>query len=288
MPFVSLVVCTINRSLVLAKLFESLVHQDHKAFEVVVVDQNGDDRLLPVLNSVEWPFAIRHIRTPHERGLTRARNVGLKHAKGPLVLFPDDDCWYPPWFLARGVSLLISKNAACVTGRAANESGQDINGRFNSSATWVNRKNVWTTQIEWVAFFRRDAILAVGGYNEEIGVGSATPWSANEGQDITLRLLAAGFTTYYDPAVYGFHAEIVTLMPTDAVIEKARSYGRGFGHVLRRHRYGIFDLAYWLLRPSGGWVLCVSQGKWARSRYYANVVLGRLEGWVGRRLNIGV
>ena len=190
--------------------------------------------------------------------------------------------------MRKGIDLLAESKAACVTGRAADQFGRDINGRFHRCATWVDRRNVWTTQIEWVACFRKDALLAVEGYNEDLGIGSATPWGANEGQDLTLRLLAAGFATYYDPALYGFHAELKVVAATAAGLEKSRSYGRGFGHVLRRHGYGMTDLAYWLLRPAGGWVVCVLQGKWGKSRYYANVVLGRLEGWVGRRLNVGM
>lgn len=288
MPLVSLVVCTINRTAELGTLFESLVHQEFKAFDVVIVDQNEDDRLVPILASAPWPFDIRHVRTPHARGLSRARNAGLKHARGPLIVFPDDDCWYPEWFLSKGIDLLAESQAACVTGRAADNSGRDINGRFHRCAAWVDRRNVWTTQIEWVAFFRKEALVAVGGYNEDIGIGSATPWGANEGQDLTLRLLAAGHATYYDPALYGFHAELKAVASTAAGLEKSRSYGRGLGHVLRQHGYGMTDLAYWLLRPAGGCVICMLHGKWGVARYYANVLLGRLEGWIGRRLNVGI
>jgi hypothetical protein len=35
-------------------------------------------------------------------------------------------------------------------------------------------------------------------------------------------------------------------------------------------------------------VICVLHGKWGVARYYANVLLGRLEGWIGRRLNVGI
>ena len=88
MPLVSLVVCTINRTAELGTLFESLVHQEFKAFDVVIVDQNEDDRLVPILASAPWPFDIRHVRTPHARGLSRARNAGLKHARGASDRLP--------------------------------------------------------------------------------------------------------------------------------------------------------------------------------------------------------
>jgi glycosyltransferase involved in cell wall biosynthesis len=286
MTTLSLVVCTVNRSQELIRLFQSLVHQAFKDFEVVVVDQNKDDRLASIVAQTRWPYPVRHVRTPEQSGLTRARNTGLQLAVGTFVLFPDDDCWYPEWFLQKGIDLLGKHNAAAVTGRAADRTGKTINGRFQEVATWIDRENVWTTQIEWVVFFRRDAVLAVGGYNESIGVGAATPWGANEGQDITLRLLTAGFTAYYDPALYGFHAELGIASPDAAMMRKGRSYGRGFGYVLRLHHYGVSDLAYWLVRPLGGSILFVTSGRWAQARYHANVALGRLEGWLGRTIDV--
>jgi len=66
------------------------------------------------------------------------------------------------------------------------------------------RHGLTGTVSEWVAIFRRDALLAIDGYDEARGPGCATPWLANEGQDVTLRLLEAGYKTYYD--LYGFQA----------------------------------------------------------------------------------
>jgi glycosyltransferase involved in cell wall biosynthesis len=282
MTSVSLVVSTLNRSQELTNLLQSLVHQDTKDFEVIIVDQNTDDRLVQIVDPRRWPYPVHHLRTPGQRGVSRGRNAGWKRATGRCVLFPDDDCWYPPEFLSKGIALLNAHNAASVTGRATDEAGRDINGRFEKAATWVDRVNVWTTQIEWVAFYRREALLAVDGFDEEIGIGASTPWGASEGQDLTLRLLAAGLTAYYDPSLCGFHAELDIVRPDAAMIRKGRSYARGFGYVLRRHHYGFADLAYWLLRSCGGMILFLIRGKWTKARYYANVTLGRLEGWFGQ------
>lgn len=45
------------------------------------------------------------------------------------MVFPDDDCWYPPWFLARGF-LMAATGADFLSGRAADEDGRSINGRY--------------------------------------------------------------------------------------------------------------------------------------------------------------
>jgi glycosyltransferase involved in cell wall biosynthesis len=279
---VSLIVSTLGRTIQLEKLLDSLTHQEWKAFEVIIVDQNGDDRLVSVVNPQRWPFPVRRIHTPDQRGLSCGRNEGIKYADGSVLLFPDDDCWYPPWLLAKGMELLEKHRCASVTGRAADETGRSINGRFAEHATWIDRRNVWITQIEWVVFFRREAIITVGGYDENIGIGSSTPWGANEGQDLTLRLLEAGFTAYYDPDLFGFHIELLKFLPSDDMIRKGRSYARGFGYVLRKHRYGITSLCYWVLRPALRAASLLLKGEWRRSRYYVIVLLGRIEGWLGK------
>jgi hypothetical protein len=195
------------------------------------------------------------------------------------VVFPDDDCWYPPWLLARVSDRLKETGADIVTGRAADEAGRSINGRYEATAQHVHRDNVWTTSIEWMIFFRRSVLEAVGGFDENIGVGAATPWQAAEGQDILLRALAAGFKGHFDPSIYGFHAELDITRPDPAMLQRAYAYARGMGYVLGRHGFGPASLTYWLVRPSAAAVIYAAMGHASRGRYYFNVARGRLEGW---------
>jgi hypothetical protein len=77
-PMLSLVVSTLGRSTEAEALLKSLAQQTYKDFEVVVVDQNGDGRLLPVIDPERWPYAIRRVHVPAIRGVSRGRNIGLK------------------------------------------------------------------------------------------------------------------------------------------------------------------------------------------------------------------
>jgi len=275
---VSLVVGTLGRTAELEKLFGSLVHQDHKNFEVIVVDQNSDDRL-GYLFSREWPFRLRRFHTPGVRGVCRGRNTGWRACEGELVIFPDDDCWYPPWFLSRGIELMSSSKADILTGRAANEAGHDINGRYSKVPQSINRSNVWTSGIEWMMLFRKSALLAVDGFDETIGVGAATPWQACEAQDIILRALARSLQCTFDPSFYGHHKEFDI-----STQSKGRAYGRGLGYVLRIHKYGKFAEAMWVCRPIVKIGLSVLKGDLRECSYLLDVSLGRLEGCLGRTL----
>ena len=93
----SLVVATVDRVAELERLLASLEAQSFQDFEVLVVDQNEDERLAPVM--ARHPrLRLSHLRS--ERGVSRARNVGLRAAQGEIVAIPDDDCWYPENLLA--------------------------------------------------------------------------------------------------------------------------------------------------------------------------------------------
>ena len=55
----SLIVATLNRTDELGTLLESLNRQDHRDFEVIVIDQNADQRLVPLLRPFEKRLEIR-------------------------------------------------------------------------------------------------------------------------------------------------------------------------------------------------------------------------------------
>lgn len=275
----SVVVSTLGRGRELARLLDNLEQQDLRCFEVIIVDQNTDDRATRAISSRAWRFPLLRLSTPNQRGLSRGRNVGWRHASGKHVVFADDDCWYPPTLFARVEALFQHTHVDFISGRAADEFGRSINGRFEAVPQTIHRDNVWTTSIEWMLFFRREVLEDVGGFDETIGVGASTPWQAAEGQDIVLRALAAGFNGFYDSSLYGHHPELDIAKPDDAMLCKARSYARGMGFVLRRHGYGLRSMITWIGRPSLAALLYGFMGNRSRVLYYRELAMGRLEGW---------
>jgi len=95
MPKFSLVVATLGRDTELKRLFESLKIQDYKDFEVVVVDQNKDDRVKKIVDEYKEIFDIKHHQVDFV-GIGKARDYGIKHSGGQIIAIPDDDCTYNP------------------------------------------------------------------------------------------------------------------------------------------------------------------------------------------------
>ncbi len=277
----SLVVATLGRTWQVERLFQSLAAQSGVTFDVIVVDQNDDDRLLPLMEQA-WPFAVRHMPTPGERGASRARNRGWRASRGSLLLFPDDDCWYPKNFLKNALATMRENGCAILSGRAADETGRTINGRFEPHARRITVANVWTTAIEWIVFFERAALEAVDGFDEDVGIGAATPWQSSEIQDIILRAIKFEFTCCYDPGLVGHHEEMVIGRPDARLLRKARGYARGMGFVLHAHGYPLARQATWIVRPMVKSALSLVTGRSDMVPYYAQVALGRLEGALRR------
>jgi len=278
-PGFSVVVPTLGRREEVVRLLESLARQTTQSLEVILVDQNDQAILVEALANRNWPFPVLHMRTPGQRGASRARNVGWRRARGSIIVFADDDCWYAPWLLEKCLEIFTATHADLVTGRAADKSGRSINGRFELTPLWVDRSNVWTTSIEWMIFVRRAVLDSVDGFDETIGIGASTPWQSAEGQDLVLRALAVGYRCFFEPSLYGFHPELPIASSDPTVHAKARAYGRGMGYVLKRHGYGWAATTRWIARPLAGAAISAFLGRRSLASYYMNVVLGRWEGW---------
>lgn len=258
---------------------------NYRDFELIIVDQNLDERLQKACVIIDLDFPLHYIRSPQVRGLSRGRNIGLSKASGDIICFPDDDCLYPAALFDKVLKCFNDSGADIVCGRAATAAGRSINGRFEKTAKKVDLRNVFTTQIEWVVFFKRRVFEKVYGYDEDIGVGAPTPWQSCEGPDITIRAMNAGFTAYYDPEIYAHHPELDTRNPNGAMRAKGRRYARGMGYVIKKHNYGILYFTNYIVRPIGGALISFLKGNADRGLYYLYVAFGRVEGYLGICVN---
>jgi len=92
---ISVIVCTFNRSESLKRLLNSLreaVIPDHLSYEFIVVDNNSDDDTRLVFDEIEKHYESK-LRYAFEdkRGISHARNRGIREARGEIIAFTDDD-----------------------------------------------------------------------------------------------------------------------------------------------------------------------------------------------------
>ncbi len=269
----SLVVATIGRDAEVTELLDSLVAQRRGDVEVILVDQNDDDRLGPIEASFASRIALRRLRSA-VRGANHARNLGLRHARGDIVTFPDDDCLYPPGVLDQVDAAFAADPALHVlTGPAASPAGGLGSGRWRTESGAIDLANVWTSVIEFNIFLRRETALALGGFDEGMGPGS--PFGSAEGNDLVCRAMARGLPARYDADLRIVHPD---KRLSDVAIERAERYGRGLGFALRRNGAPASTCANFLIRPLGGVAASLLRGRMHNAGYYWMTFRGRLAG----------
>ena len=253
------------------------VLDDVRRFEERVVDRLRG--LEPLIREYRDRFSLLRLRS--ERGLSRARNVGLQHFSGDVVAFPDDDCWYAPDTLEK-MARAFCENSICdgFTGRGVDDSRPADYVFFSRRSGWVNKKNVWRCCTSISIFLRSRVIRAIGPFDESLGAGSQHGRQAAEEGDYLIRAIESGFRIYYCVDLCILHPYPVPTYSRD-VNKKGYGYSVGFGHVLRKYRYPFSFVCYQWLRALGGAVVSLLTLNFAKSRYHLAVLRGRILGWLG-------
>jgi glycosyltransferase involved in cell wall biosynthesis len=250
-PAFSLILATVGRTDQLARLFDSLAAQSYVNYEVIVVDQNDDERLLPHLERARYlGIALRHLRH-HPPNLAAARNVGIAAARGKWIGFPDDDCWYAPRLLER-VAARFSRSDE-PAGIIVRWVEQDEQPAAAALLSWERARAFRDVAVSSITLFcRRSLFTHIGGFDCRLGVGQ---WfGAGEETDFMLRALRAGVRIVYEPGGEVHHAAGTGPAVADAAARAAaRHRARGAGALYAKHRLPAWVIvrgfAAPLLRP---------------------------------------
>jgi glycosyltransferase involved in cell wall biosynthesis len=272
----SIIIATINRTEENRFLLKSIATQHYNNLEVIFADQNDDERLDSILAQYRSLFPIVHLRS--QKGLSRARNEALCFAQGEITCFPDDDYWYPPNLLI-GVDRRFRENPniAGFTGRCTDEHGCLSAGGESKRPGLLNRHNVWRGGVSATMFLRSKVIKEVGDFDEELGVGSGTPFQSGEDTELLLRAIKKGFQIQYLPSLVVYHPLPPPYFP--AAVKRPQLYGAGMGRVLRKHGERPLWSYYYILFPLGGALVALLRGELGLARIRVARAFGRLQGW---------
>lgn len=232
---ISLIMATLGRYYEVDRMLESLTRQKYKNFELVVVDQNPEGFLSDIIEKYSGKINIKYINT-NIKGLSKARNIGLKHIQGAIVAFPDDDCVYFEDTLLKVQNYFLSnEDIDFITGKEIN----DIKYKHIDKKIKINKYNIWLHSISFTIFMRKKIVDKVGFFDEQLGVGSGTEYGSGEETDYLLRGL--------ENTGLGVNVSEIVIMhprPDYANAKKAFQYSKGRMYVLRKHNYGV--LFKWL------------------------------------------
>jgi glycosyltransferase involved in cell wall biosynthesis len=282
----SLVLATLGRSTEIERFFGSIRECTSWPVEIIVVDQNDDDCLMGILESGrKLGLTIHHLRIAPRKGLSLARNEGLRIARYSIVGFPDDDCWYESGVIMRVIQeYRHDENIDGLVARwldrhAPHDQPQRLSPSHQRRFSGVPIASI-------CLFLSTEFVFAAGGFDEHLGVGT---WAgSSEETDLVFRMMELGGRFVYCPDILVRHHWAGTAVPItgklSSILRGAILRARGTGAIYAKHALdnavvlkglvapivkmfglsgGVRGLAYWLGTALGRW-----QGfaRWRRLR----------------------
>ena len=270
---ISLLMPTIRRREEIHRLLDTLEMQSSMNFELIIVDQNRDGLLEPILRRLSLSgISHKHILT-EKKGLSIARNIGLPHARGEIIGYPDDDCWYEEGVIA-DVAEILEKNPDIdgIVGRWCEMDSNYQDSYFLDMEQW-RRFKIGISAFSSCLFMRRELVERVAGFDDRLGV--PLWFGAGEETDFVMRCLNAGAKIQYVPGI-GVHHPVKSLEEGATDLKEIRKRSRGTGALYRKHRLSWLVISRGLLSP----LLRSLAPSCSLRRILANfmTVLGRIEG----------
>ena len=144
---ISIIVPCYNACNYVSETINSVINQDYKNWELILVNDGSTDTTLDILNSYALKDKRISVYDIPNGGVSKARNLGLDIAHGDWIMFLDSDDWFETNALST-VKNYIDKNPMCdVFGfnhYYNSEVKQWKRGQFQP--TVIKRKN---SEIEW-------------------------------------------------------------------------------------------------------------------------------------------
>lgn len=278
-PGLSLIMATIGRTNELNNFFESINNLPDIPLEVIVIDQNYDNRLNNIIAAAqENGFQVNHIKT-NSVGLSAARNIGLLKAKYEIIGFPDDDCWYE----SNCCELVYAAFAADkeldgLVARWADRHKDDFNPRTLSFGE--QRRFMGTPIASICIFLRTSCITSIDGFDNNFGIGA---WfGSSEETDLILRLLSSGHRIEYKPNIIVRHiwtgAAIDVTCNINEIYRRTQARARGTGAIYAKHRVPAWTAIKGIIAPA---IRSIISSKGKRGfLYYSALLIGRIEGYI--------
>ncbi len=210
---VSIVVCTYRRPRELARLLPGLAAQRLEgvpACELIVVDNSPEGGVAEPVWTAPFPLRIVHEPRP---GLSCARNTGVAEARFGVVAFLDDDVALEPQWLAALFRTFADPGVAIVAGRVLprfpGASPRWLDARALSDLSCLDLGDavlaVEADQVIGANFaVRREAVLAVGGFDSRLGRYGRNLLSGDETR-IARAVAATGGRLVYAPDAWVWH-----------------------------------------------------------------------------------
>jgi GT2 family glycosyltransferase len=277
-PRISVVVCTYNGRKTIGELFSSLDGLDYPNFELIVVSDGSSDGCV----ALAYGYGMRVIAGPN-RGLSAARNAGMKAATGEIVAYIDDDAVPDPHWLQYLAYVFATTSHAAVGGPNIAPPGDGPIAECVANAPG-NPTHVLISDLEAEHIpgcnmaYRRNCLESVGGFDTQFRI-------AGDDVDVCWKLLKGGWTLGFSAGAMVWHHRRNSVR---AYWRQQRNYGVAEAMLERKwpEKYNLAGHASWAgkvygkghTRPFHSWRPRVYQGVWGSAPFQA--VYPAEAGWI--------
>jgi glycosyltransferase involved in cell wall biosynthesis len=245
---VSIIIPSFNQGRFIKETIDSVLGQDYRPIEVLVLDGGSTDQTVEVLKSYTGVPELNWVSEP-DKGVVDAVNKGLKRVRGEIVGIQSSDDLYLPGAIAAAVEYFNSHpDISLVYGDAelidenSQSTGKDILAPFDLRH-YLGR---FTYIPQPSAFFRATVLDAVAGWRQEVSYAADA--------DFWLRIAVRHKVAKIDRMIgrYRYHSEqrdtqkakisrdweasITDLMANSDMDRRSRRFAR-MGIHLARYRY---------------------------------------------------
>ena len=180
---VAVITRTKNRPMMLARALESVAGQNRRDIVWMIINDGGSPD--PVDNMAETARArgisVQVIHHAASRGMEAASNAGIRASRSEYLCIHDDDDTWQAGFLEKTISFLDSYPAYA----GAVTQVTQVNETLEGDRIRITKKHAWRRPLESIyladmarrtlfppiaLLFRRDAMEAVGFFNEDLPV----------------------------------------------------------------------------------------------------------------------
>ncbi|MBL7870615.1 MAG: glycosyltransferase [Cyclobacteriaceae bacterium] len=238
-PKYSVVIPVYNRPQEVKELLESLVHQTHKNFEVILVEDGSSITCEHIYEQYADKLLIQYFFKPNS-GPGPSRNFGFKKARGEYFVVFDSDCIIPVHYFEAVDKFL---NALPVDAWGGPDQGREDFTRLQQ-AMGFTMASFWTTGgIRGGSksnFQPRSFNMGISRHVFEQTKGFAFDRLA-EDIELSIRIRKLGFKTALIPNAFVFHKRRTTFIQ---FFNQVSNFGKGRILVGRKHK-GEVKLTHW-------------------------------------------
>lgn len=243
-PKVSVVICVYNGERTIDACLASLKKLNYPNYEVIVVNDGSTDKTREIAESYDY---IRLINQEN-KGLSEARNVGIRASKGEIIAFTDADCMADSDWLTFLVARFLSSDFGAVGGPNLPPPDESLVANCVAVSPGAPAHVLLDDEVaEHIPgcnmAFRREALEAINGFD---------PIFRTAGDDVDLcwRLQNKGYQIGFSPAAVVWHFRRNTVRD---YLKQQRGYGRAEALLFFKHpsRFNVLGQSRWFGRIYG-------------------------------------